>query len=303
MKTNEGIVFDLFRFSVNDGPGIRTTVFLKGCPLNCQWCHNPESIPFKPQLSFNEDACVNCLRCVDACKSNAHFVKNNKHKVNFSNCILTGDCISVCDSKALSIIGEIKNVKEIISVVKQDLDYFNNSNGGLTVSGGEPMAQFDFTYELLKEAKNNGIATCLDTSGHALQNKFKNILPLVDVFLYDYKATTELLHQKLTGVSSKLILNNLDFLYSNGANIILRCPIIPGLNDSNKHFKSIAKLDERYPNLDRIELMPYHKMGNKKGLRVGIKPQIDYLDDTDEVRKEKWLEQLKILGCEKIVIG
>ncbi|MEE9431617.1 MAG: glycyl-radical enzyme activating protein [Melioribacteraceae bacterium] len=303
MKSTTGILFELFRFSVNDGPGIRTTVFLKGCPLNCLWCHNPESIPFQPQLSFNNDACINCLKCVDACKSNTHLIEDNKHKVNFSNCILAGDCISVCDSKALSIIGENKSVQEIIEVVKQDKDYFKNSGGGLTISGGEPMSQFNFIYELLKEAKANGIETCLDTSGYAPQDKFEKILPLVDLFLYDYKATTESFHKKLVSVSSELILNNLEFLYSKGARIILRCPMIPGVNDNDVHFKAIAEIADKYPILEKLELMPYHKMGNEKGLRIGIKPEIDYLENTDERTKEKWIDNLKSFGCNKVVIG
>ena len=135
------------------------------------------------------------------------------------------------------------------------------------------------------------------------QDKFEKILPLVDIFLYDYKTTTESLHKELVGVSSELILNNLELLYSKKARIILRCPMIPYINDTNVHLETIAKLAKKYPNLEKVELMPYHKMGNEKGSRVGIKPQIDYLDDTDEITKKRWIDELKSLGCNKVVIG
>jgi pyruvate formate lyase activating enzyme len=223
--------------------------------------------------------------------------------VDFSKCTLQGDCVDVCDSKALSIIGYQQSVEEIIAIALQDHDYYKNSGGGLTVSGGEPMSQFDFTYEILKSAKANGIDTCLDTSGHAPLSKFKKILPLVDVFLFDYKATSEITHKQLIGVSQKLILKNLDFLYSNGAKIILRCPMIPGVNDTAVHIKAIAKLDKKYPGLEGIELMPYHKMGNEKGIRVGMQAQIDHLDDTSDEIQNKWLNELSDLACNKAVIG
>ncbi len=303
MKTNSGIVFELFRFSMNDGPGIRTTVFLKGCSLKCAWCHNPESIPFEPQLSFNANSCIHCMKCVDICKSNAHYIVNEKHQVDFSKCELQGDCVKVCDSKSLSIIGYQQIVEEIIDIAMQDYDYYKNSNGGLTVSGGEPMAQFDFTYDLLKSAKAKGISTCLDTSGYSSENKFKKILPLVDIFLFDYKATTETIHKQLTGVSQKLILKNLGLLYASGARIILRCPMIPNVNDTAAHIEAIAELDKKYPNLEGIELMPYHKMGNEKGVKVGIEPTINHLEDTDEKIQKEWLDKLHSLGCDKVIIG
>ena len=303
MAKNLGIVFELFRFSMNDGPGIRTTVFLKGCNLNCIWCHNPESIPFKPQLSFNADTCIHCMKCVDICKSNAHYISNEKHLVDFSKCNLQGDCVSICESKALSIIGYQQNVKDIIDIALLDYDYYKNSGGGITVSGGEPMAQFEFTFEIFKKAKEAGISTCLDTSGFASKEKFKKILPLVDVFLFDYKATDEKTHKELTGVSQKGILINLDFLYTNRAEIILRCPMIPGVNDTDEHLKAIVALHQKYPDLEGIELMPYHKMGVEKGIRVGIVPTVNHLEDTNEQIQKKWLDRLRSLGCSKAVIG
>jgi pyruvate formate lyase activating enzyme len=243
------------------------------------------------------------MKCVDICKSNAHYIVNEKHQVYFSKCELRGDCVKVCDSKSLSIIGYQQTVKEIITIAMQDYDYYKNSNGGLTLSGGEPMAQFDFTYALLKAAKDKGISTCLDTSGYASKNKFEKILPLVDVFLFDYKATGDAIHKQLTGVSQNLILKNLDLIYASRARIILRCPMIPSVNDTASHLKAIAKLDKKYPDLEGIELMPYHKMGNEKGIKAGIEPTIDYLEDTNEEIQLGWLEKLHSLGCTKVIIG
>jgi len=300
---NKGLIIELFRFSMNDGPGIRTTVFLKGCPLNCKWCHNPESIPFNQQLSFNKNACVNCMKCVSVCDNNVHIIDKNIHIVNFLNCTLSGNCISVCDTKALSIIGYHQTVKEILDIVIKDSDYYKNSGGGITISGGEPMSQFGFTLELLIAAKKQGISTCLDTSGFASIDKFEKILPYVDVFLFDYKVTSEYLHKKLTGVSMYPILKNLDFLYKKEAEIILRCPMIPGVNDSDIHLKAIVELDNKYPRLKGIELMPYHKMGNEKGVNIGKNPEIDNLEDTDNVTQENWIKKLKNLGCTKAIIG
>jgi glycyl-radical enzyme activating protein len=293
-KKNMGIVFDLLRFSINDGPGIRTTIFLKGCSLKCEWCHNPESQSFEPQLSFNPEKCLNCFECVDACTNSAHKIKNNIHYVDWNMCKAEADCINACSSNALKMIGKEGTVEEIIWEVKKDIKYYKNSGGGVTISGGEPLAQFNFTKGLLLALKDEGIHTCIDTCGFANQEHFGKILPHTDLFLFDYKLTNNTEHKKYTNVGNELILSNLDFLYKNGANIILRCPIIPGINDNKEHFIGINKLIKKYPKLQSVELLPYHNMGRDKSLRIGKKYKLGEIIAPDAFIKQKWINFIKI---------
>ncbi len=303
MEKVQGTIFDIQRFALHDGPGIRTTVFLKGCPLRCLWCHNPESQAFEPQLSFDKTKCANCFRCVAACPAGAHKIVDGKHAVDYGKCCLNAKCIEACPNRALKIIGRKQSVQEVMDVVVRDIAYYNNSGGGMTISGGEPMSQFRFTLELLKAAKDQGIHTCLDTSGYAPRELFEKVVPYTDLFLYDYKATDDNEHLRLTGVSNRLILDNLDFLYEKGARIILRCPLVKGINDTDEHLKGIAEIGRKYPNLAGIELMAYHNMGYDKYERIGRKPEMEMLPTTDEATKRSWLERLKAFGCDKAMIG
>ncbi len=284
-----GLTFDIHRFSINDGPGIRTTVFLKGCYLKCEWCHNPESQSFKPQLSFNPEKCINCFECVKICPNNAHKIKDNKHYVDWYLCDLAGECVKVCPSGALKIIGANTEVDVIITEVMKDKKYYDKTGGGITISGGEPMAQFEFTKELLIEAKKNGLHTVLDTCGYGEQNHFKEITKYVDLFLFDYKFTDEKLHKEFTGVSNKEILANLDFLYNNGASINLRCPLIPGINDNEDHLNGIKNIIRKYPHLNSVEIMPYHNMGKDKANRVGMEYKLFHIKTAEESDKQRWL--------------
>jgi len=290
---NKGIVFDLHRFSLNDGPGIRTTVFLKGCPLHCDWCHNPESQSFQPQLSFNPDKCIDCFDCTAACPSGTHKIADNKHIVDFSSCILSGECVKACTHDALKITGYEKDVFEIMKVVLKDKAYYDNTGGGLTISGGEPLAQFEFTKALLAAAKKEGIHTCIDTCGQAAKEKFKEILPLTDLFLFDYKITDSAAHKQFTGLGNRQIMENLDFLLQGGADIILRCPIIPGINDDDEHLAGIAEIAEKYPQIKSVELIPYHSMGRDKAFHAGMDYKLKSLPSVSEIDKARWVSYYK----------
>ena len=218
------ILFDIQRSSTVDGPGIRTTVFLKGCPLKCVWCHNPEAISRKVQLSFNESKCISCGKCAEVCDHQAHSFVDGNHFVDFDSCKTDGACVEVCEHEALELIGYDSDINAVMEIVNKDKIFYEASGGGLTISGGEPMMDYAFTKDLLKRAKEEGIHTCLDTSGQAPTNRYLEIMPYVDLFLYDYKCTDSLLHKDLTRVDNKLILENLKSLYKHGASILLRCP-------------------------------------------------------------------------------
>ena len=298
-----GMVFDIQRTSLHDGPGIRTAVFLKGCPLHCAWCHNPESQSKDKQISFRPESCAVCGDCVNTCRHGAHLIQAGAHIYDRSLCEQCGDCVETCLYEALKLAGKQMTAGQVMAVVLRDRLFYEQSGGGLTISGGEPMLQPEFTLELLKAARVEGIHTCLDTCGWASRNAYEKIMPFVDLFLFDYKATDPDTHKKLTGVSNDLILSNLDFLAGQGASLRLRCPLVPGINATPEHLAGIAALSKRYPQLDGIDLMAYHNVGNAKYERYGLENPLPNLPTTEDATKQVWLESLHALGCEKAALG
>ena len=292
-----GIVFDLQRFALHDGPGIRTTVFLKGCPLRCLWCHNPESQAPAPQLAWDARVCAHALACVAACPHGAHREEGGRHAWDAARCAGCFDCVAACPSGALSRIGERQTVADVMREVLRDAPFYARSGGGLTLSGGEPLAQPRFATALLRAAKASGLHTCLDTSGHAARSRLAAAAPYVDLFLYDYKSTDPAEHARLTGAPNTRILANLDYLYRLGARIRLRCPLVPGVNDTPGHLHGIAALSARYPGLDGVDVLPYHGMAREKHERIGCENPLGDLPTTDEATKARWLETLHALGC------
>mgnify|MGYP004637588495 FL=1 len=283
----KGLVFGIQHFSIHDGDGIRSNVFLKGCPLRCLWCHNPEGLSAQIGIQYIQNKCRGCGRCGYIFK-NMHdlYIKSEEEKQAYA---------AQCVYGALEPVGKWMTVTEVIDDVMKDLCFFKESNGGITVSGGEPMLQHEYTLALLKEAKKRGIQTAMETSGFASLKQYKQVLPYVDEFLWDYKETDETKHKKFTGVSNQRILENLDALYKDGANIILRCPIIPGLNDTEEHFRGIAKRSRQMKNLKGVELMPYHKFGVAKDARIGRMEQKEYEIPSKDMKKS-WEEQIIAMG-------
>lgn len=278
----KGLVFGIQHFSIHDGPGIRSTVFLKGCPLRCLWCHNPEGLSCDIGVQYYKKDCMHCGKC--------GYIYEKIYEIEKLSTEEKRKIVNTCPHNALRLIGEYLSVNDVMEEIIKDKRYFKTSKGGLTISGGEPMMQTAFACDLARTAKENGITTALETSGYTSLENYKRILPFIDTFLWDYKATGEELHKELIGVSNSKIIANLDFIYNQGANIILRCPLIPGINDTDVHLKAIAEMHKKYPNLAGIEIMPYHKMGVSKAKRVGI-VQNEFLVP-DKILKAYWYEKI-----------
>lgn len=303
MIVQTGLITDIQRFSVDDGPGIRTTVFLKGCPLRCLWCHNPECISPKVQLRYVESACILCGACERVCPSKVHHVTEINHQVDFEKCIACGACVKACAYDALSLSGKTVTVEDVILEVMKDKRYYDTSGGGITISGGEPLMQPEFTLALLVAAKELNLHTCMETCGYVEENALKEAAELTDVFLYDYKATDPFAHQALTGAGNQRILDNLDMLYHLGASIILRCPIIPGCNMDPAHFDGIIALLAKYPNILRAELMAYHKMGTAKYKQLGKPYTLSHLPDMSPEQKAETLAYFHSHTARPVIFG
>lgn len=266
----KGTIFDIQHFSVSDGPGIRTTVFFKGCPLRCKWCHNPESYVPQTQIMYVSGKCSLCGKCAQVCPSSCHSIQEGNHRYLSQNCTGCGRCAKLCPAEALTCVGQSMSVGEILSEVLADSLFYETSGGGLTLSGGEPMLQSAFALAIAKEAKANGLNVCMETCGFASPEKFQEILPYIDLFLYDYKLTGAKKHQKYTGVSNELILSNLALLDRAGKDIILRCPIIPDVNTDDDHMEGIIQTANQLTHLREIHLEPYHNAGVSKWQNLGL---------------------------------
>ena len=252
----KGLIFDVERNSFVDGPGIRTTVFFKGCNLKCAWCHNPESQDFKSQMMFYRDKCKVCGKCKSICSTP-------------ENCTLCGKCTFYCPVDARKVCGKEYTVDEVFGEIIKDKAYYENSGGGVTFSGGECMLQIDFLLEILKKCKENGIHTAIDTAGNISFGSFEKILPYTDLFLYDIKIINSEKHKKYTGVSNELILENLKKLFVSNAKMWIRIPVIADVNDSVEDMLKIKAFLDQCGKPEKVELLPYHAMGENKYASIG----------------------------------
>ena len=263
-----GTVFNIERFSVHDGPGIRTVVFLKGCPLSCRWCHNPEGISPSPEIRYVKNKCMSCHSCESVCQNGCNVFADGVHELRRESCSSCGICAEVCLTGALTVTGKEYTVEEVIEKVLADRAFYGDK-GGMTLSGGEPLMQADFAVALLRSAKENGIHTAVETSGFCPSDILLSAAQYTDVFLYDCKTTDRETHKKYTGVYPDLIGSNLRLLSSIGANIVLRCPIIPTVNDSEKHFDSLAALANELDGIKEIHIEPYNPLSDAKNEQYG----------------------------------
>lgn len=300
-KELQGLVFDIQRFSVHDGPGIRTTVFLKGCPLRCAWCHNPESQSKTVELAFYPARCIGCGNCVSACPHGSHRLDGTAHEIRRSDCTVCGACAGTCDSGALTLIGNPMTVAQVMEEVIEDRLFYDVSGGGLTVSGGEPMDQPAFTRELLKAAKAQGIHTCLDTCGFCAPEHLVDVVPYTDTFLFDLKTPADI-HEHWTGVPLGPILHSLHTLDDAGGKITLRCPLIPGVNRSEEHLVRVAGIAASLKHITGIQIVPYHPVGLAKCEAIGKEPAYSETKSLGAEEAEKWADHLRELTCVPVTV-
>ena len=263
MTKDSGIVFNIQKFSVNDGPGIRTVVFLKGCPLRCRWCANPESQSVRAEIMWDEKKCVGCHHCIEVCPHQAVSLKEGRISIDSSKCNGCGNCFHECPGKALKNEGELKTVKEVMDVVMQDLPFYEESGGGITLSGGEMLAQPEFAAALLKAAKENGLNTCCETTGFAKEEVFAEVIENLDTILFDVKHWDSQKHKEGTAVPNELILSNLKYAIDQGKDVLPRIPVIPGFNDSLKDAEELARVIKAAGGT-KCQLLPFHQFGENK---------------------------------------
>lgn len=283
-----GTIFNIQRYCLHDGDGIRTAVFLKGCPLRCIWCHNPEGLSDEVSVLYNTERCSLCLRCVEKCACRVFDVTEKRIVLDREKCRKCGECARVCLNSANELMGKSISANEVIREVLKDKIYYNTSGGGMTVSGGEPSMQADFTLSLIKEARSLEISTCIETCGIGSRWFYESAADMGASFLYDLKCMNSAKHKELTGVDNQRIIDNLLYLFSRGADVVIRLPMIPGINDTEEDVALLCEfLRKSLGKYRKAEIMPYHSFGISKAKRLG-KEDVFVCKDADEKDKARW---------------
>lgn len=283
----ELLITEIQRFSVGDGDGIRTCIFLKGCPLRCEWCHNPETQNISPELLFYKSKCIECGLCINSCKANVHTIEKS-HQINRGKCLSCFECTKSCPTIALEKCGNKMTIEKIISEVEKDRAFFGN-NGGVTLSGGEPFMQKHAAVDLLKACKERGITTAVETCGYAAPDVLLSAVPFTDLFLWDIKDTDSDRHKRYTSASNELILKNLHAVSDAGARLRLRCILINGINTEKAHYESIANIALDIKNLEGVEFIPYHAYAGTKATFLGHDDngKVDWIPSALQIEQAK----------------
>ncbi|HCO93628.1 MAG TPA: glycyl-radical enzyme activating protein [Phycisphaerales bacterium] len=299
----KGLVFDIKKYAIHDGPGIRTTVFFKGCPLQCLWCHNPESWKSRAELGFRKSRCTGCGQCVEACSHEAISLIESRPVTDAEKCVLCGRCVDVCPAGARQIIGRETTVSEVMVEVERDVIFYDQSGGGVTFSGGEPLMQPDFLLALLKQCRTVNIHTAVDTSCYAEPEIVELVAGRADLFLCDIKHMDNEMHERFTGVGNNLILENIRRISQADKKIVIRIPIIPGFNDDSENIEATGQFAALLPGVGRIDILPFNRGGAEKSARLMGEINSMRVEAPDEDKMSEIAENLKKYVCEVNIGG
>ena len=302
LETPAGVITDIQRYSIKDGPGIRTTVFMKGCPLQCEWCSNPEAVSQHPELLLNHRLCVHCGDCVPACPTHVFSMIDDVLVLDRNNCDGCGECVSCCPEEALEIVGTQMTPERVLIEVLSDKVFYDVSDGGVTFSGGEPLLQHDFVREVARELQEHDIHVAIDTAGNIPWTNFEAILPFADLVLYDIKFIDAGKHKRFTGDGNTLILENARRIAKQKIPMIVRLIILPGLNDSAQEIASRLEFIKELQNVEQVDLLPYHKLGTAKYERLGKSYLRSELESPDKAHLESLRMQVEEKGF-RVTVG
>lgn len=298
----KGKIINIMKYSIHDGPGIRTTVFFKGCPLNCQWCHNPESQSFGQELMYRPDRCIGCGQCLETCPNGAIVSMSGKLEYLRDQCQVCGACCKVCHAGVRELVEKTMSVSEVMAEIEKDLVFYDESGGGVTFSGGEAVMQPVFLLEMLKECRKKEIHTAVETCGYVNLEFLQTISDYVDLFMYDLKLMDSQKHQRVTGVPNERILENLSWLAEHHPKVIVRVPVIPGINDEEENLHQIGDFVASLKQVLELHLLPYHKAGVDKYQRLGLTYLLPDIQAPDHERMEQIAGILEQYGL-KVKIG
>lgn len=295
-----GMTFNILRYTVDDGPGLRSTVFLKGCPLSCPWCANPESQHSYPEVSFRGATCIGCGSCSKSCPEHAISIVDGNAHIDRTLCKRCMTCVDTCLNTAMKRMGDEMDVEAVMKVVRRDKDYYEESGGGVTVSGGEPMMQPDFVAELFQKLHEEGIHTCLDTTGYCSGEALDKVLPHTDLVLFDLKHMDSKKHEEVVGVPTEPIHASLKKILDDGVDVIIRIPYIPGFNDDDENMKATAEFVKKHTPNAHVDILPYHELGKSKYESIGSEypmPPTEKPTDEKLAHSREFFTQLG-LDCE-----